>query len=120
MSADSLAVALMALDDPDVRERVRNGDLTAFHPDVSLASNEEELVKAAAAEEIDPEVAGFDASSSAFFRAASLVPGNVLSGPVSNNFKIFMQEKFGGIGGSMAGNCACPPMNFQAFGGFAE
>lgn len=120
MSADSLAVALMALDDPEVRDRVRAGDMTAFHPDVSLTTREEELVRAAAEEEIDPEVAGFDVSSSAFFHAASLVPGNVLSGPVSNNFKIFMQGKFGGIGGSMAGGCACPPMNLQAFGGFAE
>ena len=65
-------------------------------------------------------MAGFDAASSAFFNAASLVPGNVLSGPVSNNFKIFMQAKFAGVGRSMDAGCACPPMGMQAFGGFSE
>jgi len=120
MSADSLAVALMALDDPQVRDRVREGDFTAFHPDVTLSAKEEELVQAAAAEEIDPEVAGFDASSSAFFHAASLVPGNVVSAPVSNSFRSFMGGKFGGIGGAMNSGCACPPMQLQAFGGYSE
>jgi len=120
MSADSLAVALMALDDPEVRERVRQGDLTAFHPDVVLSAKEEELIKAVAEEEIDPEVAGFDASSSAFFHAASLVPGNVVSQPVALHFRSFMGNKFGGIGGAMNTGCACPPMGSLAFGGFSE
>ena len=120
MSADSLAVALMALDDPGIRDQVRQGDMSGFHPDVVLTSHEEELIKAAAAEEIDPEVAGFDAASSAFFNAAATVPGNVLSAPVAHNFQSFMGNKFGSIGSSMNSGCACPPMNFQAFGGYSE
>jgi hypothetical protein len=118
MSADSLAVALMAIDDPAVREKVKAGDFSGLHPDVQLTSGEQELVKAAAAEEVDPEVAGFDAANSAFFHAASMVPGNVLSGPVAHSFQGFMQDKFAGIGGSMATGCACPPMSSIGFAGF--
>lgn len=120
MSADSLAVALMALDDPGVRDRVRAGDMAAFHPDVVLSAKEEQLIRAAAEEEIDPEVAGFDASSSAFFAAARGVPGNVLSAPVSESFKSFMGMKYAGLGSSMSGGCSCPPMSRSAFGGYAE
>jgi hypothetical protein len=118
MSADSLAVALMALDDPDVREKVRAGDFSGFHPDVVLSAKEEGLVKAAAEEEADPEVAGFDAGSSAFFQAASTVPGNVLSAPVANAFQSFMGTKVGGLGSAMSGPCSCPPMAIVAFGGY--
>ena len=120
MSADSLAVALMALDDRALRDQVRQGDMSGFHPDVELTADEEELIMAAAAEEIDPEVAGFDAANSAFFQAASTVPGNVLSAPVAHSFQSFMTNKFRGIGSSMSQGCACPPMNFQAFGGYSE
>lgn len=120
MSADSLAVALMAIEDPGIREAVRGGDLNVFHEDVVLSAKEEELIKAAAAEELDPEVAGFDASSSAFYRAASSVPGNLVSAPVSKNFQSFMQNKFGGIGSMMGGGCVCPPMQLQSFGGYSQ
>jgi hypothetical protein len=118
MSSDSLAVALMALDDPQVRDRVRAGDMGAFHPEVQLSSHEEELIKAAAQEEINPEVAGFDASSSAFMNAASFVPGNVISAPVANSFRSFMGTKFGGIGSAQEGPCACPPMASISFAGY--
>jgi hypothetical protein len=117
MSADSLAVALMAIEDPEVRAKAASGDMSGFHPDVQLSADEVELVRAAAAEEADPEVAGFDASSSAFYRAASRVPGNILSAPVQSSFKAFMGSKFN-IGGAMGGGCACPPMNSAGFGGF--
>lgn len=120
MSTDSLAVALMALDDPEVRTKVRNGDFSGFHPDVVLSSKEEQLVKAAAEEEADPEVAGFDASQSAFFHAASTVPGGVLSAPVAHAFQSYMSIKFAGLGSAMAGPCACPPMALSAFGGISE
>lgn len=118
MAADSLAVALMALDDDTTRDRIRQGDFSTLPDDVQLSAAEEQLVIAAAAEEADPEVAGFDASSSAFFHAARQVPGNVLSAPVSNNFKIFMANKFGGLGSAMDVSCACPPMNSQGFAGY--
>jgi hypothetical protein len=120
MSTDSLAVALMALDDPEIRAKVRNNDFSGFHPDVVLSSNEEKLVKAAAEEENDPEVAGYDASSSALFNAASQVRGGIVSSPVANAFQGFMGNRFGGLGSAMAGPCACPPMGAQAFGGFSE
>jgi len=120
MSADSLAVALMALDDPVVRAKVRSGDMTGFHPDVELSANEQKLIKAAAEEEIDPEVAGFDAANSAFFHAASQVPGNVLSAPVSSSFKTFMGARFGSISGPMAAGCQCPPPKGGSFAGFGE
>jgi|GEM_PF-6968500 len=117
MAADSLAVALMALDDEHIREHIRNGDFSVLHPDVVLSAREEELLKAAAAEEIDPEVAGFDAASSAFFQAARMVPGNVLSAPVAESFQSYMAAKFRGLGSAMDMNCACPPMNGMPFGG---
>jgi len=120
MSADSLAVALMAIEDPGIREAVRGGDMSVFHEDVQLSAKEEQLIKDAAAEELDPEVAGFDASSSAFYRAASQVQGNVMSGPVQSGFTSFMNGKFGGIGSMMGGGCVCPPMNMQSFGGYSQ
>ena len=120
MSTDSLAVALMALDDPAVRAKVRNGDFSGFHPDVVLSSKEEQLVKAAAEEEADPEVAGYDASSSALFNAASTVPGGVVSAPVAHAFQSFMSTKFAGLGSAQAGPCACPPMASIGFGGFEQ
>jgi hypothetical protein len=118
MSTDSLAVALMALDDPAVRAKVRNGDFSGFHPDVVLSAKEERLLKAAAEEESDPEVAGFDAGSSAFFQAASTVPGGVLSAPVAQAFQSYMTVKTAGLGSALAGPCSCPPMGAIAFGGF--
>jgi hypothetical protein len=120
MSSDSLAVSLMALDDPAVRERVRNGDFTALHADVALSAKEEELLRAAAAEDLNPEVAGFDAASSAFFAAASQVPGNVVSSPVASHFQSFMNNKFGNLGSAMGPTCACPPMAARGFGGYSE
>jgi len=120
MSADSLAVALMAIEDPEIREKARNGDMSGFHPDVVLSAKEESLIQAAAAEELDPEVAGFDASSSAFYRAASQVPGNIVSAPVQAGFQDFMNNKFGGIGSMMGGGCVCPPMQVTAFGGYSQ
>ena len=117
MSADSLAVALMAIEDPDIRSRAAKGDMTGFHPDVQLDADEAELVKAAAGEESDPEVTGFDASSSAFYRAASRVPGNLVSQPVQSHFQSFMATKFN-ISAGMGGGCACPPMNSVGFGGY--
>lgn len=119
MSTDSLAVALMALDDPELRAKVRNGDFSGFHPDVVLSSNEERLLKAAAEEEIDPEATGFDAGSSAFFRAASSVPGGVLSTPVANAFQSFMSHKVGHVGSAMTGPCSCPPMSAVGFAGYS-
>jgi hypothetical protein len=120
MSTDSLAVALMALDDPGVRDKVRSGDFSGFHPDVVLSSKEEQLVKAAAEEESDPEVAGYDASSSALFNAASTVPGGVISAPVAGAFQSYMSTKFGHLGSAMAGPCACPPMSASAFGSYQQ
>jgi hypothetical protein len=120
MSTDSLAVALMALDDPEVRAKVRNGDFSGLHPDVALSAKEEQLLKAAAEEEADPEVAGFDAGSSAFFQAASSVPGGVLSAPVANAFQSFMTTKVSHLGSALAGPCSCPPMASIAFGGYSE
>ena len=117
MSSDSLAVALMALDDPAVRAQVREGDFSGLHPDVVLSSKEERLLQAAAAEEIDPETSGFDAGSSAFYQAASQVPGNVLSAPVAQAFQNFMGTKVGGLGSALAGPCACPPMASIGFAG---
>lgn len=117
MSADSLAVALMAIEDPDLRSRAANGDMSGFHPDVQLDAEEADLVRAAAAEEVDPEVAGFDASSSAFYHAASRVPGHLSSEPVQASFQSFMAGKFN-IGAGMGGGCACPPMNSVGFAGF--
>ncbi|HLN17471.1 MAG TPA: hypothetical protein VK277_12070 [Acidimicrobiales bacterium] len=120
MSSDSLAVALMAIDDPTVRAQVAEGNFSGLHADVVLSSREEDLLKAAAKEEIDPETSGFDAGSSAFFQAASQVPGNVLSAPVAHAFQGFMGGKVGGLGSAMAGPCACPPMGSIAFGGYSE
>jgi hypothetical protein len=120
MSADSLAVALMALEDPTIRDQIKRSDFTGLHPDVQLSSKEERLLVAAAAEDLDPEVAGFDASSSAFFNAASGVPGNIISGPVANNFQSFMSNKFSKFGGALMGPCACPPMQSVGFAGFGE
>jgi len=120
MSTDSLAVALMALDDPEIREKVRNGDFSGFHPDVVLSAKDERLLKAAAEEEIDPEASGFDAGTSAFFEAASTVQGGVVSAPVANAFQSFMTVKMGSLGSALAGPCACPPMASVAFGGVAE
>jgi hypothetical protein len=120
MSADSLAVALMALDDPDTRDKVRAGDLSAFHPDVQLDADEERLVRAAAEEELDPEVAGYDAAASALFGAASSVQGNLTSGPVQNSFQEYMGNKFGGLHSAMAGPCSCmAAMGAMGFGGIA-
>lgn len=112
MSADNLALALMALDDAAVRDRVRNNDLSAIG--VDLSAKEEALLKAAADEDDDPEVAGFDASASAFYAAASTVPGNLVSGTVANNFKSFVSNKFGGIGSTVSIGCACPPKKGMA------
>lgn len=119
MSTDSLAVALMALDDPNVRAKVRNDDFSALHPDVVLSSNEERLLKAAAEEEIDPEASGFDAGSSAFFHAASSVPGGVLSAPVAHAFQNFMSTRVGHLGSAMTGPCSCPPMSAAGFAGYS-
>jgi len=118
MSTDSLAVALMALDDPDVRAKARNVDFSGFHPDVVLSSKEESLVRAAAEEEQNPEVAGYDAASSALFHAASTVPGGIVSAPVAQAFQGYMAGKFQGLGSAMAGPCACPPMASIGFAGF--
>lgn len=120
MSTDSLAVALMALDDPEVRAKARDGDFSGFHSDVVLSSKEEQLVRAAAEEEADPEVAGYDASSSALFNAASTVPGGVISAPVAGAFQSYMGSKFGHVGSAMAGPCACPPMAALGFGGYQQ
>ena len=83
-----------------------------------LSSKEESLLKAAAAEEIDPETSGFDAGSSAFFTAASAVPGNVISAPVANAFQSYMGGKVGGLGSALAGPCACPPMASIGFASY--
>jgi hypothetical protein len=119
MSTDSLAVALMALDDPEVRAKVRDGDFSGLHPDVVLSSKEERLLRAAAEEELDPETSGFDAGSSAFFQAASAVPGGVLSAPVAEAFQSFMTTKVSHLGSALAGPCSCPPMGAIAFGGYS-
>lgn len=120
MSADSLAVGLMALDDPAIREQIKEGDFSGLHPDVQLSSKEEQLLIAAAKEDLDTEVAGYDASSSAFFHAASGVPGNILSGPVATHFQTFMSNKFQKFGSALMGPCACPPMGSIGFAGFGE
>lgn len=120
MSADSLAVGLMALEDPTVRAQIQTGDFSGLHPDVQLSSKEEQLLIAAAREDLDTEVAGYDASSSAFFHAASGVPGNIISGPVANQFQSFMTNKFTKFGSALMGPCACPPMGAIGFAGFGE
>ena len=120
MSADSLAVALMAMDDPTIRSQISSGDFSGLHPDVQLSSKEEQLLIAAAREENDPEVAGYDAASSAFFAAASGVPGNILSGPVANNFQSFIGDKWKNLGSALMGPCACPPMSMVGFAGYGE
>src|SRR3954469_16575296 len=103
MSADSLAVGLMALDDPAVRAQIQQADFSGLHPDVQLSAKEEKLLIAAAKEDLDTEVAGYDASSSAFFAAASGVPGNVISGPVAQHFQSFMTNKFAKFGSALMG-----------------
>jgi len=120
MSADGLAVALMALDDPEVRDRVRNGDFSAFHPDVQLDDEEKRMISAAAAEELDPEVAGFDGGSSALFNVAGHIQGNLSSGPLQGSFQSFMSNKFNHLGSAMAGPCSCmASKGTEGFGGIA-
>ena len=88
MPADSLAVALMALDDPGIRSQIREGDFSGLHPDVVLSSKEESLLKAAAAEEIDPETSWLRRRFFGLFhRCQRRVPGNVNSAPVANAFQ---------------------------------
>jgi len=109
MAADDVARALMALEDEAVRTQVRNGDLSALG-DLRLSAKEEELVKGAAEEEPDPEVAGFDWSSSHTFAAMNYVKGNIFSPAVQGNFVSFAQSRFGGIGSVAGPGCQCPPM----------
>lgn len=104
MAGDDVARGLMALEDESVRRRVRGGDLSALG-DVQLSAKEEDLVKGAAREEADPEVAGFDWSSSNTFAAMNYAKGNIFSPAVQHNFMNFAQSRFGGIRGVAAAGC---------------
>lgn len=58
MAVDGVALALVAMKDDAVRERVRSGELEALGDVGELTDEEQELVVEAAQD--DPEVEGFD------------------------------------------------------------
>jgi hypothetical protein len=68
MATDSLTAALVALQYPHVRKRVRHGDLTVFEPHLDLTPEEIDLVRAAADDFGGP---SYDAAGSAMFRAVA-------------------------------------------------
>lgn len=118
MAADDVARALMALEDPGVRSRVRAGDMGALG-DVALSAKEEGLVRGAASEEANPDVEGFEWGSSSMFAATQYVRGNVLDGGVQGSFTKFISGRYGGIGAALGSGCVCPPMQSQ-LGGAAQ
>lgn len=108
MAADDVAMALVAMEDAQVRQRVRKGDLDALG-DLRLSSKEEQLVKAAASEEADPEVEGFEWGSSATFAAIGYAQGNIYDGGVQKRFAGYVGGRYGAIGDARQANCVCPP-----------
>jgi len=116
MSADDVAMALIAMEEQDVRQKVRDGDLEALGS-LKLSAKEEKLVRDAAEEEADPDVEGFEFGSSATFGAVQYSVGNIYDPGVQKSFSSMVASRYGNIGGAVAGPCACPPMGSKLGGG---
>jgi hypothetical protein len=109
MAVDDVANALMAMEDPEVRSAVRDGELSAIAaPD--LTDDEHEMVMAAAQD--DPDEEGYDVTTSLSARAVEYLSANQaeLSPEVYEIFSNWIAVLFGGGVQSIYSECsACCP-----------
>ena len=91
MAVDDVAQALIALNDESVRQRARDGDLSALG-DLTLTDEERQLITDALAE---PEVAGHDFYARQM-PAYEYVSSNqtYLSSSVRTSFRSYLQNEF--------------------------
>jgi hypothetical protein len=94
MAADDVALALIAIDEPGIRQQVQTGDLTALGT-LDLSEDEKGLVREAAGDE--PDVSGFDWTASSYLNAFSYLASNrsAISDRVRSQFSSFFEQRYG-------------------------